>query len=337
MLKKRLGFRIFHRLSYWLMVSTSLLVMGFVSYQPAFADGTATATQTAKTNLPSVADILKQTNQNNPLIFSHRGSPSTSPEHSFDGYDEAIKDGTKFIEQDVWLSKDGQLYVSHDDNLERTTGDSINISDSTSSQLDQVKLLNGEKLHTLDEVFQHYGRNIHYIIETKKDTNDWSTNTEQALSDKLRQYHMEDNVIIQDVDLFGLKKIHSLDGDANIPLLWLVPGTDDTSYESQINLAPNYITFLSFNVAKVSPAVINLAHSHGFLTDVYTLDGYTDNYDAFNKLHVDSAFTNNTAFTKKYLSNNLSSGSQDSANQTSTDSTTTASSSVSSAASSTTK
>lgn len=56
------------------------------------------------------------------LIASHRGTPMKFPEHSFAGYDYAIKHGGKYIEQDIILSKDGHLVDSHDNNLKRTLG-----------------------------------------------------------------------------------------------------------------------------------------------------------------------------------------------------------------------
>ena len=47
-------------------------------------------------------------------VYSHRGSKGSN-EHTFEAYDEAIKAGSHNIEQDVVVSRDGTLYVSHDD------------------------------------------------------------------------------------------------------------------------------------------------------------------------------------------------------------------------------
>jgi Glycerophosphoryl diester phosphodiesterase len=91
-------------------------------------------------NLNSVTTSVNHASPDNPIIFSHRGSPYNNPDHTYSGYNQAIKDGTQYIEQDVWLSKDGKLYVSHDDNLKKSTGHNITISKSTASQLDSVKL-----------------------------------------------------------------------------------------------------------------------------------------------------------------------------------------------------
>ena len=46
-------------------------------------------------------------------VYSHRGSDGDE-EHSFKAYDAAIEAGSRYIEQDVVISADGILYVSHD-------------------------------------------------------------------------------------------------------------------------------------------------------------------------------------------------------------------------------
>ena len=46
-------------------------------------------------------------------VYSHRGSAGPL-EHSFQAYDDAINAGSHNIEQDIVISSDGVLYVSHD-------------------------------------------------------------------------------------------------------------------------------------------------------------------------------------------------------------------------------
>ena len=54
-------------------------------------------------------------------VYSHRGSAGAE-EHSFKAYDAAIEAGSRYIEQDVVISSDGILYVSHDENAVYMTG-----------------------------------------------------------------------------------------------------------------------------------------------------------------------------------------------------------------------
>ena len=252
------------------------------------------------TKMKSVQDEIKHASPTHPLVFSHRGSPYNSPEHSFQGYDQAIKDGSHFIEQDIWLSKDDILYVTHDNNLKRTTGRNIKVSNSMSKQLDKVKLKNGEHLHRLSAAFEHYGRKIHYIIESKKYLGA-SNKTEEILSEQLDKYQMNDNVIIQDTKLSGIEYLHSLPNQKDVPYLYLMKALTKRGILKKVHTAPNYITFLAMNLILSSPKIIESIHRRGMLSDVWTAKNYKDNFEAIKIDKVDSIFTNNTKQTRKLL------------------------------------
>ncbi|MCH4008724.1 glycerophosphodiester phosphodiesterase [Companilactobacillus sp.] len=251
-------------------------------------------------NMVSIEKEIKKASPKNPIIFSHRGSPYNSPEHSFAGYDHAIKDGSHFIEQDVWLSKDGKLYVTHDDNLKRTTGKDINVSKSTSSELNKVKLRNGEPLHQLKDVFAHYKKNVHYIIEAKKNDGD-NTDTEKALATQLDNSKMNKNVIIQDTDVNGIELLHSFKNQKNVPYLWLMEASGENEYLSMIQGAPKYIKFLSMDAEQATPKLMKAINKRGMLSDLWTIQTYNDNYNAIKVNKTDSLFTNNTKETKALI------------------------------------
>ena len=242
-------------------------------------------------NLTSVTRSVNHASPDTPLIFSHRGSPYNYPDHSFKGYNRAIKDGTQYIEQDVWLSKDGKLFVSHDDNLKQSTGKNVTISTSDASQISQVKLHNGEKIHQLKDVFKRYGKKVHYIIETKKNAGD-NTDTEKALVKELKKYKMTKNVIFQDESLPGIKELHQ--SLKKVPTLWLLSSATERQYKEQIENAPRYIKFISMKLDQWTPKLVKLSHKNGFKTNGWILNTYNDNYDALNTLKLDSVFTNNT-------------------------------------------
>ncbi|WP_099974520.1 glycerophosphodiester phosphodiesterase [Lactobacillus terrae] len=248
----------------------------------------------------SVSSLVKNASGKNPLIFSHRGTPDNQPEHSYAGYNEAIKNGSKFIEQDVWLSKDNILYVSHDNNLKRTTGKNINISESTSDELKNVKLRNGESIHKLSDVFKKYKKTTHYIIESKKGDGELD-NTEDQLAKTLNKYKMNSNVIIQDSDLDALKQLHKKDEQKNVPTLWLMEASSESDYLIQLEHAPKFLTFISLDQEQYTDKIAKKAHDRGFKTNIYTVATYNDNYNAIKQNKVDSLFTNNTKETMKFV------------------------------------
>lgn len=56
-----------------------------------------------------------------PHIVAHRGGGKLAPENTLAAIDTGARFGHTMIEFDVKLSKDGQIFLLHDDNLERTS------------------------------------------------------------------------------------------------------------------------------------------------------------------------------------------------------------------------
>lgn len=56
-----------------------------------------------------------------PRIVAHRGGGKLAPENTLAAIDVGARYGHTMIEFDVKLSKDGQIFLLHDDNLERTS------------------------------------------------------------------------------------------------------------------------------------------------------------------------------------------------------------------------
>eukprot|EP01107_Rhizomastix_libera_P006290 TRINITY_DN20396_c0_g1_i1.p1 TRINITY_DN20396_c0_g1~~TRINITY_DN20396_c0_g1_i1.p1 ORF type:complete len:410 (+),score=101.62 TRINITY_DN20396_c0_g1_i1:6-1235(+) len=63
------------------------------------------------------ADPLRAT----PLIFGHRGLPARFPENTFVSFKGALDAGADGFETDLRFTVDGQIVLSHDDSLDRTT------------------------------------------------------------------------------------------------------------------------------------------------------------------------------------------------------------------------
>jgi glycerophosphoryl diester phosphodiesterase len=57
-----------------------------------------------------------------PRAFGHRGSAGTHPENTLESFRAAVAMGAQYVEFDVHMTRDGQVVVHHDENLERTCG-----------------------------------------------------------------------------------------------------------------------------------------------------------------------------------------------------------------------
>lgn len=55
------------------------------------------------------------------ILVAHRGASAYAPEHTLEAYRLALAQGADYVEQDLQVTKDGQLVCLHDLTLERTT------------------------------------------------------------------------------------------------------------------------------------------------------------------------------------------------------------------------
>jgi glycerophosphoryl diester phosphodiesterase len=55
------------------------------------------------------------------ILVAHRGASAYLPEHTLEAYRMAIEQGADYVEQDLQVTKDGELVCLHDLTLERTT------------------------------------------------------------------------------------------------------------------------------------------------------------------------------------------------------------------------
>ena len=68
-------------------------------------------------------------------VFAHRGASHYAPENTLPAFALAAAQGADGIELDVHLSKDGELVVIHDEELDRTTDGTGLVRDHTLAQL----------------------------------------------------------------------------------------------------------------------------------------------------------------------------------------------------------
>lgn len=100
--------------------------------------------------------------------YAHRGLHDDAvPENSLPAFQSAVDAGFA-IELDVQLSKDGQVMVFHDRDLERMTGVTGRLRDRTYRELRNLRLKGtGQKIPTLAEALTVVGGKVPLLIEIK--------------------------------------------------------------------------------------------------------------------------------------------------------------------------
>ena len=226
-------------------------------------------------------------------VYSHRGASGDEIEHTLAAYDKAIEDGSHNIEQDLVISADGTLYVSHDLTSNRITGSGGYYSEMTDSQIDALRTSDGQKILKLSEVFEKYDKSVTYIIELKST----DSRTMEAFEDIVDKYDMADNVVVQCCYLEVLKQLE--EDYPDMPKLhW---SRDQWSFENA--LTKDYVDIASVESSLMTSANCDAAHESGKDFNAWPLNSESA-IKAAIEMGADSYFTDYTdlgiACEKKY-------------------------------------
>ena len=93
--------------------------------------------------IDSIAYYLKNPSDSHILVAAHRADWRNFPENSLEGVKSCIAMGVDIIEIDVQRTKDGQLIIMHDKNVDRTTDGTGKVSDLTLDDIKKLHLKNG--------------------------------------------------------------------------------------------------------------------------------------------------------------------------------------------------
>ena len=219
-------------------------------------------------------------------VYSHRGSAGPE-EHSFKAYDAAIEAGSINIEQDVVMSSDGVLYVSHDLNAVTMTGYNGMYEYISSETIDGLKTEAGNKILRLSEVFDHYGKDINYIIELKDNSDKCLLAFEQLVDES----GLSDVITVQSMKAETLEILDKKYPD--MPKLFVCWNQGDFDYV----LDKPYVDIISVR-ADVETGILTesnckAAHEAGKKFSAWTLDTEDAIKNAID-MGVDTYFTNDT-------------------------------------------
>jgi glycerophosphoryl diester phosphodiesterase len=216
------------------------------------------------------------------IVIGHRGASGHAPEHTFASWDRALEMGVDYIEQDLQMTSDGVLVVMHDATLDRTTSGSGEVIAHTLEQIKQLdagswfdKSFAGERVPTLRELFERYGRDASYYIETKNPED--APGMEAALLELILEFGLRAGavekwqVLIQSFSTPSLLEIR--ERDPELPLIQLIE-KEYSSADIQQRLPDihNYAVGIGPAGTSVDEALGEAAHAHGLVVHPYTVN-----------------------------------------------------------------
>lgn len=139
-----------------------------------------------------------------PIVVGHRGS-AYAVENTLEAMQYAIDAGADYTEVDVLLSKDNVPMVVHDANLQRLSGQDVNVYDLTAAQLGEITLeQNGQRgrIPTLEEAVAYCEGKILLAVEYKLHGHE-QVDLVDAVMDVIAQSPYQKNGIFLSLD-YGL-------------------------------------------------------------------------------------------------------------------------------------
>lgn len=96
----------------------------------------------APASLPSFFDCLRQSG--GAVISAHRGGPATGfAENTVDAFANTLSTAPAFIEVDVRATRDGALFLMHDETVDRTTGGRGSLNELTRAEVRALRVEDG--------------------------------------------------------------------------------------------------------------------------------------------------------------------------------------------------
>jgi glycerophosphoryl diester phosphodiesterase len=205
------------------------------------------------------------------LKIGHRGAKAYEPENTLRSFQRAIEYGVDAVELDVRKTKDDQLVVIHNVDVNKTTNGNGAVNELTLDEIKNLVTEKNEKVPTLDEVLTLVGSQIKTLIELKE------TGYEKSVLDLIHKKGLIDNVIIISFNENALRKIKELDPKVATGLIYV---RHKNPIQSALDLGAAYLLPLYHFTHSVD---VKKAHDKGLKIIVWTINNAEEVVEFKNK------------------------------------------------------
>lgn len=232
------------------------------------------------------------------LIIGHRGASSVSPENTLKAFQKAIELKADYVEFDVQETRDGNLVVTHDEDIKRITGKDGLIKDMTLNELRKLNFGEGEKIPTLQELVELTKNKISLNCEIKV----------EGITEKVihvfREYDIIDTTLVSSFIHDELLKIQKLEPSLKLASLEPTPGTIKIDWDKKKEMiqycVDNNLYAINPLVMMVDQQFVDLAHANNIKVFPWTVDSKVF-IKKLIRLGVDGIITNDIFRTKAIL------------------------------------
>lgn len=194
------------------------------------------------------------------LRIGHRGAKAYEPENTILSFKRALELGVNAVELDVRRTKDGEIVVIHDAEVDRTTNGKGLVSDLTLKEIKELSTEKGEKIPTLDEALAFLDRKVKVLIEIKE------VGIEEKVLEIVKSRGLEDNVIIISFHEDSLKKVREMNGVIKTGLIYV---RHKDPIKAALSLKAQYLLPM---YKFVYPSLVKRAHENGLKVIVWTIN-----------------------------------------------------------------
>ncbi len=219
-------------------------------------------------------------------IFAHRGYSSKYFENSAEAFCACTDLNIYGIENDVQLTKDGEIVVIHDEYLKRLLNVDGFIKEYNLSELREFKYPNGESIITLCEYLDIIkDTSLVSNVELKTTVFQYD-GIEEKVYNAFKDYNMLDRLIISSFNHYSLLRFREIDKGIPLAALTATKLIDADRYLLENDLMIYHPLFTT-----VDNDIINMLKNRGIMTNVWTVNDKLS-YEKMIALGVDGIITN---------------------------------------------
>ena len=206
-------------------------------------------------------------------VFSHRGGRMEYDENTIEAFQASYNVGYRGFETDIRMTKDGELVILHDSNLQRTSTGSGAVEEKSRAEIEQLSTKKGNKIAFLDDLMQFLSDKSGLYVEFEMKTQPeslYDENRLKAYCDKLYKTVMANRpndaeYVFTSFDCRTLRCMRSLHPDADLLMITSNP-CDEHSIATCLALGINR---LGANINGTSRSGVALAHKKGIKVSLW--------------------------------------------------------------------